>query len=316
MSTRVALVGVLVAGVFALTACSGADQGSDDVNVGVSTGKSDPNGLLLSGSTLTTTTTTCSTCTTTTTTTTKNPVTYSKCAPVGVDRYGSGKEVFLGNARVAKLVKNQTTGAYEVPCVYIEKASRATCTVNSTSAPWFRGKDGNIYMKTGYRVDLNGTPDGDYVISAAVGSDNTVPCVDPAARDTAGTSVSTELAAACVVETLNVATNATGLQVDNYATLKVCTSSNPHPDNAELIKGTTYCYIGRGAALNDINGSERDEYGNYYPDENHCHVAWISGVEAPAAKRPATKSFPAPGVVNTASPILWRAVANSISIAN
>lgn len=314
MNTRVALVGVVVAGVFALTACSGADQGGDDVNVRAFDEGSEPSSLTFSGGT-TVTTTTVKTTTTTCTSCVKG-VTYSKCAPVPVDAYGLGKDVFLGNSRVAKVVKNQTTGAYEVPCVYIEKASRATCQVTAQSAPWFRGKDGNIYMKTGYRVDSSGNPDGDWVISAEVSKDGTVPCVDPTARDTAGTSVSRELAGACAVETVNVATNATGALLENYATQKVCTSSNPHPDKAALIKGTTYCYAGTGAGLNDINGTERDEYGNYYPDENHCHVAWISGVEAPAAKRPATKSLPAPGVVVPTTPILWRAVANSISIAN
>lgn len=293
MKARIALVGIVFAGVFALTACSGADPSGDDVEVQVNTGATTP---------------ACTNCI--------KGVTYSTCAPVPVYSYGPDKSPFLGNARVAKVVYNQTTGAYEVPCVYIEKASRSTCKVNSASAPWFRAKDGSIYMKTGYRVDQSGNAGGDWVISAVVGKDGTVPCVDPAGRDTAGTAATEELAAACAVETINVATNATGALLENYATQKVCTSSSVHPDKAEYIKGTTYCYIGRGAAMNDINGTERDEYGNYYPDENHCHVAWISGVEAPAAKRPATKSLPAPGVVNTSTPILWRAVARDIAIAN
>lgn len=295
MNTRIALVGVVVAGVFALTACSSADPSDGDVQVQVKTGAS---------------TTYCSTC--------KTQPTYSKCEPIAVDSYGSfGKEAFLGNARLARLVKNRTTGAYEVPCVYMEKPSRTTCQVNASSAPWFRGKDGNIYMKTGYRIDQSGNAGGDYVISAVVSTDYSVPCVDPLARDSAGVSATTELAAACVVETINVATNATGLLLDNYATREVCTTSYPHPDGAELVNKTSpYCYFGRGAGVNDINGTERDDYGVYYPDENHCHVGWVSGVEVPVAKRPATKSYPAPGIVNPYSAILWRPVADKITIAN
>lgn len=321
MNTRIAVVGLFVAGVFSLAACAGAEDDGFDTDESVDSTTQALGDLTVTGiaPTTTTTTTTISTkgtyCKTCGTTVSKPKVQYSYCSPVAVDSYGLGKSEFLGNSRVARVTKNSTTGASEVPCVHMEKGSRASCQVNSKSAPWFKGKDGNVYMKTGWRIDTQGNPDGDYVISAAVESGR-VPCVDPSARDTAGVAYGTELAAACVVEVLNAPSNASGKVVQNYATQKVCTSSYPHPDESELLKGTYYCYAGEGAGLNDINGTERDMYGVYYPDADHCHVSWISGVEAPAAKRPATKSFPAPGVAISSSPILWRPVAARIAIAN
>ena len=104
----------------------------------------------------------------------------------------------------------------------------------------------------------------------------------------------------------------------NYTTLEVCTSSNPHPDGAQFVRmeGSSYCYTGQGAALNDLNGTERDWTGTYLGDEFSCHVLWSSGVEVPAAKRPATTSYPSPGHVNINTPILWRPVNNRVAIAN
>jgi hypothetical protein len=67
--------------------------------------------------------------------------------------------------------------------------------------------------------------------------------------------------------------------------------------------------------LNDVNGFERDNYGIYLPGSGFCHVVWAGGFEVPAAKRPATTSFPTVRV-NTRSPIAWRPVDPRIAIAN
>jgi hypothetical protein len=115
----------------------------------------------------------------------------------------------------------------------------------------------------------------------------------------------------------------------NWADSEVCSNNNPitnpHPDDALLVRSfpqpgsiedDTFCYAWTGAALNDINGTERDPYGEYYLGEPYCHYVWQSGYEVPAAKRPATRSFPAPGSVNTTTSILWRPVNPNINIAN
>jgi hypothetical protein len=89
----------------------------------------------------------------------------------------------------------------------------------------------------------------------------------------------------------------------------VCTSSNPHPDGAELVgsaAGPTFCYTGMGAALNDINGREADELGTYLIGNQFAHVVRSSGFEVPAAKRPATRTLPPS--VQAHTPIVWRPV--------
>lgn len=218
-----------------------------------------------------------------------------------------------GNARLARIEDGR------VPCMHADDGTVTECAFGSATGSWLEGADGD-YALAGQALGEDGEPGGAYVVAARVGHDGTVPCVDPRRwRDTAGTSISRELARTCVVETLLSASNASGLPLDNHATLEVCSSDAVHPDGATRTRqasATSFCYTGRGAALNDINGTERDEYGNYYPDANHCHEAWISGVGAPAAKRPATRSFPAPGSVRTDTPIVWRPVINSIRIAN
>lgn len=119
----------------------------------------------------------------------------------------------------------------------------------------------------------------------------------------------------------------------NYAWFEVCTSSNPHPDSIPTLtriinscRGTVYCYKETGAALNDLNGTERDAVGNYLTELNQapddptpfhfCHVLQNGGYEVPAAKRPATRSLPAPGSVNVNTPIVWRPVNPNVRIAN
>ena len=105
----------------------------------------------------------------------------------------------------------------------------------------------------------------------------------------------------------------------------MCSTDRIHPDDARFVRsypwsGTgpddVFCYTGRGAALNDLNGHERDENAQYYNDTTHCHLLQSSGYEVPGAKRPATRSLPAPGSVNVRSPIQWRPVSSNFNIAN
>jgi hypothetical protein len=78
--------------------------------------------------------------------------------------------------------------------------------------------------------------------------------------------------------------------------------------------GSYQCTKGEGAALNDINGTERDAYSVYRTGWTACHHGWYNGFEVPAAKRPATGGYPAK--VSVTSPVLWRTVASNVSIAN
>lgn len=147
-------------------------------------------------------------------------------------------------------------------------------------------------------------------------------------RDTAGrVADGTELANICVVEDLNQEWNALSAiygwtPIYNWADGKVGMKNDPfahpHPDNAAwdgASMGANW-YSGYGAAMNDINGNERDYYGDYYIGEGWCHYIVQSGYEVPGAKRPASKSLPAPGSVNTNSLVAWRPVNPNLDIAN
>jgi hypothetical protein len=146
-------------------------------------------------------------------------------------------------------------------------------------------------------------------------------------RDTAGwVSPGTELAVSCVVEDSSSEYNAYSVYgwtpIVNYTTRQVPTANSPdkrpHPDGAnyEGMMGSTHVYSGYGAALNDISGTERDPVTNYIPGEQYCHMIVNGGYEVPGAKRPATKSLPAPGIVNGATLIAWRPVNPNVIIAN
>ena len=144
-----------------------------------------------------------------------------------------------------------------------------------------------------------------------------------AGKDTAGrVSSGSELAVTCVVEESKMAWNALSAYgwtpLVNFATTKVGTSSSPHPDAAvfEGQVGTVYYYGGAGAALNDLNGAERDGSSNYIGGEAYCHMIVNGGLEVPGAKRPDTKTLPAPGVVNTKTAITWKPVNPNVTIAN
>jgi hypothetical protein len=77
-----------------------------------------------------------------------------------------------------------------------------------------------------------------------------------------------------------------------------------------------FWYTGNGAALNDINGAERDWTTSYFGGETYCHMIVSGGLEVPGAKRPATKSLPTPGIVNGNTYIEWRPVNPNLNIAN
>lgn len=147
-----------------------------------------------------------------------------------------------------------------------------------------------------------------------------------AGRDTAGyIEEGIELATSCVVEDINQSYNALSAYgykpLVNFATTKVATAndpaSRPHPDRAtyEGFDGA-FMYGGEGAALNDINGAERDGTTAYLGGESYCHMIVNAGLEVPGSKRPATRSLPAPGVVNGKTLITWKPVNPNVTIAD
>jgi hypothetical protein len=149
-----------------------------------------------------------------------------------------------------------------------------------------------------------------------------------AGKDTAGYGAiqGEELAGTCVVEDVGQSYNALSVGVytplSNFATMAVPSFNDPavhaHPDRPLYLgfDGTSYNYSGMGAALNDINGAERDVTTNYYGLDSYCHMIVNGGLEVPGAKRPATKSLPPPGAVNSKTFIVWRAVNPNVNIAN
>jgi hypothetical protein len=239
--------------------------------------------------------------------------TTSQTEPV-VAKVLHGKD-FLGNSRLAK-IDNGT-----VPCLHVETAAAARCVFTRTSGSWLDSGKGR-FAKVGQAITLDGKPGGEYVVAAKINPDGTVPALDPAGHDDEGVPAGTELAAACVVETMSSPYNVTGQRLVNYATREVGTSSYPHPDGAQLTREEwngavwIYYYIGQGAGLNDVNGTERDQNGIYLPESVHCHIIWQNGYEVFGAKRPSTKSYPAPGVVWTTTALIWRPVNEAVQIAN
>jgi hypothetical protein len=211
------------------------------------------------------------------------------------------------------------------------------------SGNWLRGADDKRYALIGQAISRDGTPGGDYVIgarvtygtpalsvsagTAAVREIPIVPCLGRSGRDMAATPAGTELNHDCYIETLNAEDNADCHPLRNVATIPVCTSSNPHPDDAQLISAdaaaNVYCYKGLGAGLNDVNGTDRGEDGLYYTgnefgSENRfypCHVVVSGGVEVIAAKRPSTKTFPRPQVLENTR-LRWLPMVPGVSIAN
>jgi hypothetical protein len=149
-----------------------------------------------------------------------------------------------------------------------------------------------------------------------------------AGNDTTGyIAPGTELAPSCLVEGVNQSYNAYSaygyLPLMNYTTTIVPTANDPATLPLPEVyatylgfDGNSHNYTGLGAALNDINGTERDAYTEYYPYDIYCHMIVSGGLEVPGAKRPATKSFPLPGVVVGTTLNVWRPVNLNVTIAN
>jgi uncharacterized delta-60 repeat protein len=274
---------------------------------------------------------------------------FSTCAGVTVTQFHG--EEFHGNSRIARIENGR------VACMNSETGELSECLFSTSGASaglmWVEAIDGQ-YAKTGQAITQQGAPDGGWIVAARVNSDGSVPCVAPPVQsvvepmsypsrdvdskggpnggmpnDTTGTvTPGEELDNECAIEDIGQEYNAASgyysmwMPILNYATLEVCTSSNPHLDNSELTRtisscnGTVYCYRWQGAALNDINGTERDVFTNYSTRNYSCHMLQNGGFEVPAAKRPATRSLPAPGSVNVNTPILWRPVNPNVRVAN
>ena len=255
----------------------------------------------------------------------------SSCTPVEVTTVHGDN--FHGSSRLAK-IENGT-----VPCMHVDDGTVATCRFSvsgQASGEWLEGPEGN-FAKMGQALSLDGARGGDYVVAARVSD---VSCVEPTGMDTAGwVADGIELISDCMLEEAGFAFNTPIVSyaggffnfdpkyLINYTTREVCSSNDPavrpHPDLAEFVRtivgrdgNTAYCYTGPGAALNDINGVERDAFGYYLHEQRYCHMIVSGGYEAPGAKRPATRSLPAPGSVNTSTPIVWRPVNPNLNIAN
>jgi hypothetical protein len=253
------------------------------------------------------------------------PAKPSRCRMVAVDR-DHGKRLVPG-CRLARITHGK------VRCVNVETAKSALCRYTRRSGRVLETKTGPDYAMAGESISRSGNRRGRWIVASKRSSARTVPCVKSEPRvkraDTSGRIASgVQLAGTCIVEELGASWNALSVNgpapLINYATLEVCSSNNPainpHPDGATLTRvlpdGGGWCYKGYGAGLNDLNGAERDWRTEYYGGEQYCHVIVSGGLEVPAAKRPATKSLPAPGRVNPKTPILWRPVNPDVEIAN
>jgi hypothetical protein len=228
---------------------------------------------------------------------------------VPVPAYKVNGDLALANHRLAPIVKGK------VWCLHHETLEPFECAFTEASGCTLETERG-LYTTVGQLISRDGEPggpDAEYVVAARISEDLTVPCVHPNAMP--GVPPSCELGGAAVRETGLSATNATGQLLRHHCTLTVCTSSHPHPDDAQLVgsaSGPSFCYSGFGAALNDINGHEADERRLYLPGAAFVHVVWNSGLEVPAAKRPSVRGFPK--VVDPNSPVVWRAFVAGVRI--
>jgi hypothetical protein len=228
--------------------------------------------------------------------------------PVGATRmHGSG---FPGLSMIGRITDGR------VACVGVETAQPGYCAFTPASGAWMESADGD-WAFAGQPISPTGQPGRDWIVAGAVYPDGTYPALMPTGHDTAGTSGSVPLSAGATPEKFLSPHNASGFTLQNHATREVCTSSFPHPDNAKLTRSPSpgvYCYIGRGAALNDPKGRERDEHGVYLPDTHHAHIVVLSPTHTViVAKRPATTNSPI--AVNPNSPLVWRPV-SPLPIAN
>lgn len=258
----------------------------------------------------------------------KPPV--SSCAPIEVTAvHGSN---FSGNARLAKIENGQ------VACMHVDDGTIASCAFSTQagrqSGEWLESPSGRFAL-VGQAIALDGRPGGEYIVAARVSDAAPAACVESAGLDTLGqTYDGFELAQECTLEEPLAEYNALSAiypywsPLYNHANREVCSANNPatigHPDFATFVRSfsssgagpdDTFCYLGAGAGLNDLNGTERDSLDNYYSGGSFCHILNNGGFEVPAAKRQATVSFPRAGI-DTRSYIAWRPVNPHVIIAN
>ena len=238
-----------------------------------------------------------------------------KCESVVVARTSSAK--IESNCHLAPVRDGK------VSCVGRDSLETRRCRFTKRSGSSVLDKDGRRWAVSGELISANGDPGGGFIVAAPLTSDNKLSCAKlPRTRsagtsDTVGTAGSTPLSVSCTPEKLLSSFNAAGLPLRNFATREVCIGDYPHPDGAELVRepeAGVYCYTGRGAALNDRRGRERDERGEYLNRGSDCHLAVLSPtVSLIVAKRPATLNSPLR--VNPRSKLVWRPV-SPLTIAN
>lgn len=248
----------------------------------------------------------------------------STCVPLTpTSVHGDG---FLPNSRLSR-IENGT-----VACMHSETGETARCRFSTDSGrqsgAWLASPEGE-FARVGQPIALDGLPSGDYIVAADVTA-SPASCLEAAGHDTAGLlAEGIELARSCTLEDVNTEWNNYGYKdlnnpapspLENWVDGFVCVNNPYHPDGApswgdQGFGDGRHCFTGPGAALNDPNGTERDSMGEYYSGERYCHYVALNGYEAPAAKRPAVQTYPAPGAVKPATLILWRPVTH-VNIAN
>lgn len=237
-------------------------------------------------------------------------------------------EPFLVNRRLTPIENNS------VPCVDVDTMEATRClfrtgaefgrisrTAEPASGPWLEDAQGRPFAVVGQPVTLDGNPSsGVYVVGTVPDGAGNTPCVGATGRDAVGTVLGTDMAGVVALETGGSETNVSGHQLVNHVDRYVATTTLVHPDGVSPVatdaaRGLAW-YTGEGAALNDAGGAERDASGVYYPEWYRTHYVMAGGVMVPAAKRPATTSYPPPGVVNVYSRIRWLVANPYVTIAN
>jgi hypothetical protein len=246
----------------------------------------------------------------------KSPV-MSLCRPVPVKTF-HGKHM-EARCRLARIDHGT------VPCVTLNTAHSARCVFTPTSGQWLESTRGRLFAIAGQPISRDGSKGGNYVIASRLGKDNRPPCAEDDSKpkasisDYTGTPSGIELDDTCIVEAMGSPDNAGGREMNNYATLEVCSTTHGTIDQRSAIftgspQPGVYCYKGEGAGLNDYNGYERDQSGAFYQG-NPCHVIWTGGNEIGGSKRPAVRSYPSPGRVDPNTPLVWRPW-TSVRVAN
>jgi hypothetical protein len=191
-----------------------------------------------------------------------------------------------------------------------------------SSGDWLEGADGLSYAVVGQPVTRDGTwAGGNFIVAAEPDPDGRVPGIAPSGRDAVSEAGSTDMADTCMLEEPGSETNVSGMPLVNWVDLYVGTTSLMHPDGArqaslDEVRGIAW-YTGTGAAVNDIHGERgAPETYVYFHTSWSCHLIELMGVQVPAGKRPSTRSFPAPGVVDVNSRIRWLPVNPYVDIAN